>query len=384
MNILIISPFFSPNVGGIETHLLDLCKHLRKKKYRVFVISYQPLTTKAKGLYLEKIGYLEIRRVQWCGNGFLNRLEGHPLLQILYLVPALFLFNLVFVLRYSKEIDVIHAHALSSALVAKVLAKIFKKRTVCSLHGLVTTPNTLMNPLLKKFASLILSSFDVVLTLSKASKKHLLSMGLSSKKIKIYRHWVDQSFYTPLSKDSCRKLLNIDNRFTVLFIGRLLLTKGVLHLINAVKLSKCKMICLIVGDGPLAPTIAQIAKNNENIKFLGKVSNEHLIKIYNAADVVVAPSLSGGEEGLRVVIEALSCGKPVVASNKGTFLELLDNTVGIFIEPTIENIRNALENLCQNQGYLEYLAQNARNYACKWFSERNAELIEKSYSDYFN
>jgi len=380
MNILIISPFFPPSVGGIETHLEDLCRYLQKKNHRVFVITYQPLTTKRKGQNSERKGNLEIHRIQWCGHGFLNKLEGHPILQILYLDPPLLLFTLFFVLRHSKEIDVFHAHALSSALVVKVLAYIFKKRTVCSLHGIVTTPIALMNLLMKKSASLILSSFDVVLTLSEASKQHLLSMGLSNDKVRVYHHWVDQNFFRPLSKDNCRKLLNISDEFTVLFVGRLLASKGVLHLINAVISSKCNIICLIAGDGPLAPRIAQIASVYRNVRFVGKVSKDFLVKLYNAADVVAAPSLYKGEEGLRVVIEALSCGTPVIASNEGNLPELLDESVGILIEPTVINIMKALENLCRNRDYLKSLASNARNYACREFSEKNAELIEKSYS----
>ena len=48
LGILMICPFFRPNVGGVETHLNDLCEYLKKRGHRVFVVTYQPLMTDMK------------------------------------------------------------------------------------------------------------------------------------------------------------------------------------------------------------------------------------------------------------------------------------------------------------------------------------------------
>jgi glycosyltransferase involved in cell wall biosynthesis len=375
MSVLIVSPSFTPNIGGIETHLNDLCTYLQKKR-KVFVITFQPLTTKAKGLKFEHKHNLLIRRVQWCGNGFLNKLENHPILQMIYLGPPLFLFTLFFILRHFKELSVLHAHGLTAALIIKVLNKVFKKRIVCSLHY---TYNFDREPLMKKFAVLILQSFDVIITFSEISRTRCVRIGLPGSKVIVSHHWVDQDFFKPLSKHDCRKLFGFDKEFIVLFVGRLVPKKGVLSLIDAVSSVKYKIVCLIVGDGPLSPKIAQIQAENKNIKFMGRVKSEQLVKLYNASDVVIIPSLYEGDEGMRVLIEALSCGKPVIASNVGSFPSLLDKSVGILVEPRVESIRNAIKYLYENPDMLNYLTSNARKFAIQNFNEKNAETIEKSY-----
>ena len=43
--VLILTPFFSPNIGGVETHLDNLVSNLDDKGYRIFVQTYSPLTT---------------------------------------------------------------------------------------------------------------------------------------------------------------------------------------------------------------------------------------------------------------------------------------------------------------------------------------------------
>ena len=45
LGVLILSPFFSPNIGGVESHLDDLVSALDKRKYKVFVQTYSPITT---------------------------------------------------------------------------------------------------------------------------------------------------------------------------------------------------------------------------------------------------------------------------------------------------------------------------------------------------
>ena len=76
--ILIISLGYSPNVGGLETHLDNLVNYLTKNGYKLFVLTYQPIQTKAKGKSLEKEMNLEIRRIRWFGCGWLNILEAYP------------------------------------------------------------------------------------------------------------------------------------------------------------------------------------------------------------------------------------------------------------------------------------------------------------------
>ncbi|NIM46333.1 MAG: glycosyltransferase, partial [Nitrososphaeria archaeon] len=117
--VLILSPFYAPNVGGVETHLSDLTCCLQRDGYQVFVLTYKPLTSKVKKyLKHEKNGDLEIRRLWWFGNNLFGRFEPYPLLEFLYLTPWLLIYSSVFIFRKRSKIDIIHAHGLTASLIA--------------------------------------------------------------------------------------------------------------------------------------------------------------------------------------------------------------------------------------------------------------------------
>ncbi|RLI71487.1 hypothetical protein DRO97_09825, partial [Archaeoglobales archaeon] len=230
--ILILSPFFRPNIGGVETHLDDLCEYLRRRGHKVFVITYQPLTTKAKGQKLERKENLEIRRIRWFGYNWFHKLEPYPIFEWLYLFPGLFVYTFLFFLKYRNKIDVIHAHGLISALITKILAKVFNKRSVVTIHAVYGFKG---GSIFSKFIKWILSSFDVIFALSIQSEKELIRIGLKNDKIKVFTHWVDQFVFKPLNKEECKKKIRWENKFIVLLVGRLIEIKGIYLLIEAAK-----------------------------------------------------------------------------------------------------------------------------------------------------
>jgi glycosyltransferase involved in cell wall biosynthesis len=135
---------------------------------------------------------------------------------------------------------------------------------------------------------------------------------------------------------------------------------------------------MFVGDGPLANEVKAASNNFGNVIFVGKVENRELNTYYNAADLVIVPSLY--EEGFgRVVLEALSCGTPVMASNRGGIPEALNQSVGMLVEPSVSEIEEKIHHLYVYREDLVGLARRCREYADERFSERNAKVIEESY-----
>lgn len=379
-SVLIISPFFRPNIGGVETHLDDLCEYLRRNDYKVFVVTYQPLTTKAKGPKLEMKENLEIHRIRWFGYNLFPRLEPYPVIEFLYLFPGLFICSFIFLLRHKKDVDVIHAHGFVSASITMVLAKCFRKRSILSSHAIY---NLDRRPFMSHIVKKILSSFDMILCLSKQSKRELVDIGLDERKIAVYTYWVDQNIFKPMDRGECKRELGWENKFIALFTGRFIEIKGVRLLMEVAKTfsSEADGIHLaFIGDGPLAEEIRKVSAERDNAIFIGKIDNNNLTSYYNAADVVVVPSLY--EEGFgRVIIEALSCGTPVIASNRGGIPEAMDSSVGFVIEPEEGEIANAIAYLNQHPDELENLRENCRKYAEARFSENNAEVIVNAYKD---
>lgn len=372
--ILIISPFFSPNVGGVETHLDDLVNYLGSIGYNVYVSTYKPLTTKAKTKFIEKRENIKIYRFPWVGYDIFNKLEKYPLLEFLYLFPGIF-FNSLFILMFKNRlIDVIHSHGIVSSFVARIFKILYKKRIVSSLHAIYNFKKYSLFTLSVEF---ILSGFDKVITLSKQSRNQLVDIGISEDKVEIYRYWVNQKKFTPIDKGVCKTKLNLKDKFVVLFVGRFIEIKGMDILLDIAKIFP-KISFVFIGDGPLADKIKVESKTKNNVIFIGKVENKNLPVYYNASDLLCVPSKY--EEGFgRVILEAVSCGLPVVGTNRGGVPEAVNNEVSVLVEPTKENIKNAIEDLYYNRDKLEILRNNCRNYALKHFSISNAKIIEESY-----
>ena len=113
--------------------------------------------------------------------------------------------------------------------------------------------------------------------------------------------------------------------------------------------------------------------------FLGKVNNSELGVFYSAADIFIVPSVSKMEGFPRVVIEALSCGIPVIASAIGCLPETIDSSVGLLCKPSVEDFVEKLQYCCGKPEILERMARNSREYAIKRYGEKNARVIETSY-----
>ena len=129
-----------------------------------------------------------------------------------------------------------------------------------------------------------------------------------------------------------------DDTFSILVVGRMLPLKGHSILMEAFaefsnRLGRESRLTF-VGDGVLRHDLEQQAAQLgilPLVQFAGSVAPQQVIDYYQAADLLCLPSYS---EGLPcVVIEAMACGKPVVASRVGGVPEVLDEQSGIMVPP---------------------------------------------------
>src|SRR3989338_1258961 len=231
--VLILTPFYEPNIGGVETHLKDLTDYLRADGgYNIFVLTYQPLTARAKAPPFQNNGCLRIIRIPWVGYNLFHKLEPYPLLEFLYLTPLLFLNAFLFLLVYGWRISVIHAQGFNAAFIGRIIAPVFSKRLGVSIHAIYNLdPASELSRLIKW--TLVGSSR--VLTLSLASKKELVKIGLRDKLIGVYTYWVDQQRFSPVPQETARNSLGWPDKFTILFAGRLIEKKGADILVQAAK-----------------------------------------------------------------------------------------------------------------------------------------------------
>ncbi|WJW81225.1 glycosyltransferase family 4 protein [Moellerella wisconsensis] len=152
------------------------------------------------------------------------------------------------------------------------------------------------------------------------------------------------------------KIKNTDGKIRILTVSRIVKEKGYLRFLEAFKNLPDNYIWTIVGDGPDLGFLKEKIENNNvtnRIFFLGKKTQEQLISLYNTHDIFVL--LSNFEESFGLVyIEALYCGLPVLATNKGALTNTLQDLHGVsFIDSSDDEsiINEKLINLLEIYQY---------------------------------
>lgn len=379
-SILLLTFVFSPNIGGVESHLDDLTNYLTQN-HTVTVITYKPLGWKEKIPLKETKKNLTIIRIPWFHPAIFNTLEKIPFVQILYLVPPILMFSFFYLLTHYRQIDILQVHGFNMAIVGSILSKILEKPLVVNTHvSFYFQKGSRYATILRYF----LQQARYILVLTKESKRELKNIGIGNEKLIVYHQWIDEKTFNPKNKSNSRKKLKLDTeKFIVLFVGRFSPVKGISILVNAAtKLHKNVQI-IFVGSGPLASLIQEKSKETPVIRFVGKVPYEDLPFYYSAADTVIIPSTPATKtysEGIpRVMIEAYRCGTPVIATKVGGVAEHVSQKTGVFIQPTSADIAKTINNLSNNKHQLVTLGKNATAYAYQEFGKlNNARIIEKS------
>ena len=153
-----------------------------------------------------------------------------------------------------------------------------------------------------------------LIAVSAALKTRLVALGAPEHKVTVLRNGVDTSLFRPMDRCACRAALGLA-RPTLLSVGHLIERKGHHRVIQAMtRLNQFDL--LIVGDGPERNRLTNMAERlglKDRVRLLGAVPHHELPTLYSAADILV---LASSREGwANVLLEAMACGTPVVASN---------------------------------------------------------------------
>jgi len=151
--------------------------------------------------------------------------------------------------------------------------------------------------------------------------------------------------------------------------------KGIDILLRAMSVVKCQVSnvkCLICGDGNKRADYEKLAKElkiDKQIIFIGRVPDEDLVKYYNLADVFVLPSTDQSEAFGIVLLEAMACGLPVIASDlPGVRSVFENNKQGLRVIPSdTKDLSNKLNQLLSSPEKIDQMGRAAR------------ELVEQKY-----
>ena len=230
--------------------------------------------------------------------------------------------------RLAKSVDIIHGHWLfPSGYVASKLQRPY----IMTAYGieLFLAQN---NAFLRKFMQPSVHNANRVITISKNTAMRTLELFPFANTRIIHLG------FSPLETDEL-EAKPIKN--SILFVGRLVKRKGVEHLIRAIKHleTRIPVELMIVGDGPERRNLKKLVHDLklQNVTFFGFVPQNRLKSFYQKASVFVLPAItdpSGDTEGLGVVLlEAMSCNIPVIASRVGGIPDIvIDQKTGLLVE----------------------------------------------------
>lgn len=144
----------------------------------------------------------------------------------------------------------------------------------------------------------------------------------------------DTTIFHPQDRTAARKALTLDPAAEIiLYVGRLDLRKGLIELIESIAAlspQRPNLQCFIIGKGPDEPALRQaIARLNAPVTLVPPCTSAEIAQWMAAANLIALPSYNEGCP--NVIIEALACGRPVVATNVGGIPELMDQTCGHLI-----------------------------------------------------
>jgi glycosyltransferase involved in cell wall biosynthesis len=172
-----------------------------------------------------------------------------------------------------------------------------------------------------------------LVTVCDALKQALVGLGVAPARVRVLRNGVDLDLFAPCDRAAARRELDLEGEVW-LSVGQLVERKGH-HLVVEALARAPTATLLIAGDGPERAALERLARRlgvAPRVRFLGAVPHERLPRIYGAADVLV---LASSREGwANVLLEAMACGTPVVASNIwGTPEVVAAPAAGRLVEP---------------------------------------------------
>jgi glycosyltransferase involved in cell wall biosynthesis len=370
MRVAIISHGYKPRIGGAERQLGSILPLLKSRGIDVYVFTRKLTGTSS----FEIIDGIPIHRISVPGP--------KAIASILFSVS---------VLAWMKKIspDLIHAHELispaTSALWAHRLMGIPIILTPHSSGSEGEIHRVLRKPLGKSRLDALRDEAAAFITISKEIDTELEIVGVQEEKRIPVPNGVDTSEFAPVDPARFKELrcsAGIPTTSPVaIFVGRLVPIKRVDRLLSIwpiVRNSHPEAILLIVGDGPLEDTL--INNCSPGIKFLG--STPEVSRILPVANVFV---LSSESEGLPVsLLEAMSCGLPVIAPRIGGIPEVVENNVHGYIYPegNQDDLLNCIQTSFSNLERTALLGNQARKriltgYSLELMADKLISLYEK-------
>lgn len=363
INIIVVSPYFLPTIGGSQRYIEELYVHLiRQYPYvHVDVIAYNtenaPTRETHRGLTIHRIPCIEIIKGQFA-------------------LPNMFSLWGTLIHLSQKHIAFVHTHIrfFDATWWVWLYAKLIGAKSIFTEQ--VAAHPVHPNPVVRWIAKTIdltiarfsICRYDLVTTTNSAAKTFLeQTLGIKNP-ITVSYGGVDTRFFSPVKTRTVPHLTKRlpKNSVVVTFASRLIWSKGIKYLTRAIKpmqLPTNVHVC-IAGDGPLAAWTQKEIHSTPTMKrvhFLGALNYQEIKTLLQATDIFIHPSHHN--EGFpNVILEALSSKCFVIASDNAGTKEMIEhgNTGYLIKQKSIKAIQESLIYAISHKKHRETIAANGR------------------------
>lgn len=388
MNICIIAPAFPSNRNPIiNIFIYRQAKALVKRGHKVFVVGGDTEPKKEGNM----IVYARPNAIKSALLALKVALkipkESFWLLKNIGLkgtIGRLSLVQMTCDLLKKEKIDIIDGHyADYGAVVAYLVSKIHKTKYVITCHGsdVGVVDDDVVGVLpsgRKEVVSKSAMAASCVILPSQSMANDMIRY-CTKNKITIVHNSADLSFFKPVAQ-------NIFKRKTVLDIGALNKRKGHLYLLKAIPAvldEHPDVEFLIVGRGREEQNLKACAEElgiSDSVKFIDFLPEGDLPAYYSSCEFFVSAT---SYEGLPVaLIEAISCGAPIVSTNILSVQEVVGDA-GILVEPrNPDQLAEAMLKLLNDEDLRHELSKKALEQSKKFSIEKRIKKIEEIYEKY--
>ncbi len=274
-----------------------------------------------------------------------------------------------------KDFDIIcvGGFAYPSLMLLITSLKILNKPWIMIIDGISPLKIGKENLIFRFIKSFFIKGANAYFANGSISAKFLESYGITLEKIFDQHMTVDVDYFMEKEVDSLifrsklRKKHGIpDDATVIMYAGRLVKSKGVQDLIEAVKQLKNEtkdLKILIVGEGNYKKELMKISNEiRSDVIYCGHINPENIYKYYYASDVLVLPTYDD-PWGL-VVNEAMACALPIIVTDAaGCSLDLVKNNGFIVGLHELNELKSAIQKISTNP---KKFANNSRKLILKW------------------
>lgn len=371
MKIGLVSPYDYSFPGGVANHISHLACYFDQWGHKVKIIA--PSLKDSQHYYngdVKKVG----RPVPIPWGGSIARIPISPWL------PT----QMKKILR-EENFDILHLHEPFTPMVSVSALAQSQGITVGTFHACHNKSRSYatFKPLLKR----LIKRLHGKITVSQPALD-FISRYLPGE-YRIIPNGIDIQRFTP--DGPVRKEFS-DDKLNIVFVGRLEKRKGLNYLLRAcakVKQQFSHFRLIVVGPGTrLRPGYEEMVRElslDHNVVFTGFASNEELPEYYRTADIFCAPA-TGGESFGIVLLEAMSCSKPVIASSIAGYASVLTHTEeGLLVPPKdVDSLAQALLTLLNDSSLRERMGEKGKLHAQKFSWENVCRQVMDYYVELLN